>query len=422
MLNFIAQEVLNKPLLCTPQYAETFIGALGDRIGIDASRMGAKDFTARHSAAPSKSHEGVAVVPIIGSLVHRGGGVKALSGARSYQAINDELNQYASDDSIKTILLEVDSPGGLVAGAFDLAEKISEISKSKRIIAFVNDDAFSAAYLLASGASQIFMTQTASVGSIGVVMAHTDRSKQLDMAGIKPTFIFAGDRKLDSNSALPLKPEAKDRFQASVDDAYDMFVAHVAKNRINMSEEAVRATEAGTFNAEKAIELGLADGIHTLESVLIEAAKPVEEATITPDTQQALAASAKETYAMPTPPKPNVEYTLPAPRLRPMTREQRTSLESINMARSMHGREPWSEEIFRQKHKIDEQNAATAEQLNASPYAKAAGQKLVNHLVKIQMGLDESIGVLKAAGQAQRDAFQMQAIADAKRFRQRKAV
>jgi len=68
-----------------------------------------------------------------------------------------------------------------------------------------------------------------------------------------------------------LKPEAKDRFQASVDDAYDMFVAHVAKNRINMSEEAVRATEAGTFNAEKAIELGLADGIHTLESVLIEA-------------------------------------------------------------------------------------------------------------------------------------------------------
>ena len=123
---------------------------------------------------------------------------------------------------------------------------------------------------------------------------------------------------------------------------------------------------------------------------------------------------------MPSHPKPKVAHTPPESRKQPLTREQRNNLAAINMAKSMHGKEEWSEETFRQRHKIDSQNAATEEQLNTSPYAKGAGQKLISHLVKNQMSLDESIEIMKAAGQAQHDAFQRQAIADAKRFRQRR--
>ena len=124
---------------------------------------------------------------------------------------------------------------------------------------------------------------------------------------------------------------------------------------------------------------------------------------------------------MPSHPKTKMAHSPPEPRKQPLTREQRNNLAAINMAKSMHGKAEWSEQTFRERHKIDEQNAATEEQLNASPYAKGAGQKLISHLFKKQMGLDESIGIMKAATQAQHDNFQQQAISDARRFRKRTA-
>lgn len=260
----IMAEVTNRPLLCTPDYAEAVFTVLSSRSGL-TSGTPAGDFKARE--AETSAPAGVAVIPIIGSLTHRAGNLDAQSGMRSYQSISQDLDAALADTSIKRIVLEIDSPGGAVMGAFDLADKIYAARGQKEIIALVDGLACSAGYLLASQAGKIYATQTSMTGSIGVVMMHLDRSKQLQKEGIKPTFIFRGDRKIDGSQALPLSGDAKRDLQASIDEAYDMFVSAVSRGR-GLSHKAIQDTQAGVFGVNKALEVRLIDGISTRNQVI----------------------------------------------------------------------------------------------------------------------------------------------------------
>lgn len=264
-LHLVASEVLNKPLLVQQSFAESFFAFLGDRIGLDTREMSGDGFKA---GSPSFSAAtGVAFVPVMGSLTHRASWLEAECGMRSYESIGRELDAAADNPDIQVIAMEVDSPGGTVAGAFDLADKVKAISERKPVLVYVNDLAASAAYLLASQGTKIFGSQTAMVGSIGVVMAHVDRSKQLEMDGIKPTFLYRGARKIDGNSALPLSDEARDSFQKGIDEAYDMFVSAVVRGR-DMTAEQVRETEAGVFGMREAMQIGMADAIMSKDEFL----------------------------------------------------------------------------------------------------------------------------------------------------------
>ena len=263
----IAAEIMNRPLLCEQGYVETMLHFLGERVGVDNSSLSPASYEAR-DFSPSE-RVGVAHIPIIGSLTHRAGFLDAESGMTSYDSISSELDR-AVAAGVGTILLEIDSPGGMVSGAFDLADKIFAIANDEskpRVVAFARDSAMSAAYLLGSQANEFYGTQTAQVGSIGVVVAHYDRSKQLEMAGIKPTFIFAGDQKIDGTSALPLPDDVRERIQGEINETYEMFVAAVASGR-EMDEAAVRDTQAGIMKASAAVEANLLDGVMTMEQVL----------------------------------------------------------------------------------------------------------------------------------------------------------
>ncbi len=265
MLSRIAAELANKPLLCLPEYAETMVSFLGERIGVNAAGLQSGDFAARPASAAAPS--GAAIIPVIGSLTHRASQLDAESGLRSYQAIGEELDAAMADNSVETIFLEFDTPGGTVSGAFDLADKIHAATKQKRVIAFVDGRCCSAGYLLASQASEIWATQTSEIGSIGVVMIHMDRSQQLGVQGVKPTFLFRGARKIDGTSALPLSAEAKASFEARIGEVYDMFVAAVARGR-KMTPQAVTGTDAAVYSATAALAGGLINGIKSREKVL----------------------------------------------------------------------------------------------------------------------------------------------------------
>ena len=184
LLPHIAAEVLNCPLLCTPDYAEAMVGALGGRISLDVSPQsaGGFDYRERNAAAPAEYDvvNGVAHIPIIGSLTHRGSNLSAASGLHGYNAVQAKIDAALSDRDVSSILLEMDSPGGSVAGAFDFADWLHAQKGRKRIIALAKDQMASAAYLIGSQADEVWMTQTAMVGSIGVMLVHVDRSKALD--------------------------------------------------------------------------------------------------------------------------------------------------------------------------------------------------------------------------------------------------
>ncbi|WP_264688349.1 S49 family peptidase [Wolbachia endosymbiont (group A) of Sympetrum striolatum] len=206
------------------------------------------------------------IIPIHGILTKKPGAFDEMLGMTSYEQIEEQITQALADSSIETIILEIDSPGGEVNGIFDLADFIYESRGKKRIIAIANDDAYSAAYAIASSAEKIFLTRTSGVGSIGVIASHIDQSGFDEKCGIKYTTVFAGSRKNDLNPHEPITSESLENLKSEVNRLYEMLVELIARNR-NLSVEAIKNTEAGLYFGENAVEMGLADGITILSSI-----------------------------------------------------------------------------------------------------------------------------------------------------------
>ena len=263
--------VFNKPLLVTQDYAETVAVVLSDKLDIDASEMSIKN-----EARPQRdTHltKGIKVIPIVGSMSHRPMGLEAMSGMTSYANLQTQFEEAFNDPNVSSILMDIDSPGGAVAGAFDFRDYLMANKGRKPMIALARDTMCSAAYLIGSAADKVYATQTARVGSIGVVAMHLDRSKKNEQEGIKPTFIHAGKYKVAGNPHEALEGDNLAYLQESVDQSYTMFIDAVAQSR-GIDEKDIRATEARVYGGKKAVEIGLADGIRTYESVLQEMSAP----------------------------------------------------------------------------------------------------------------------------------------------------
>src|SRR5580693_1261588 len=146
------------------------------------------------AARPSQRGEGkskVAVIPVQGVLSKDG---PAWYGS-NYEDIADAAEKAAANPSVSRIVLAVDSPGGEVTGLPETAQVLAQVAKVKPVSAIVEGQAASAAYWLTSQASDISLTPSGEVGSVGVRMMHTDVSKSLQDQGIKVTELFSGDFK-----------------------------------------------------------------------------------------------------------------------------------------------------------------------------------------------------------------------------------
>lgn len=223
----------------------------------------------------------VALIPIHGPLVARGSAWDDVCGFRSYSQIKRDIDQALADPEVGSIVLDIDSPGGEVSGVTQLAEHIRAVSKEKRITAVVNEMAASAAYWLASAASEVVSPKLGMVGSVGVVLRHSEQSKMDKKIGISTTYITYGRKKAHGNPHEPLGDEARSDLQEMVDEAGEEFVSAVAKYR-GIKESTVRDTEAGVFRGEKALANGFIDRIGDLNGVLAELlSEPAEEVEVT---------------------------------------------------------------------------------------------------------------------------------------------
>lgn len=208
---------------------------------------------------------GVAVLPIHGTLVQRGDSLDAMSGLTGYNVISRRLQAALADPKVKGIVLEFDSPGGEVAGVFELAGQI--MAATKPVWAHANEMMFSAAYALGVAASDITMAQTAMVGSVGVIMMHVDQSQADAKKGLVYTPIYYGARKTDYSSHAPLSDPARASAQEQVDRIGQIFVDHVASARA-IDPAVVKATEAGLLTPGQALDNGMADGQASLTETI----------------------------------------------------------------------------------------------------------------------------------------------------------
>lgn len=214
---------------------------------------------------PYRVEDGVLTIPVKGMML-KNFPYALGSWATGYEYIREAILRGAADENIHTINLDIDSPGGMVAGCFDCADAIFEARGTKPINAYANESAYSAAYAIASAADSITVARTGGVGSIGVITMHVDISGMYENAGIKVTPIYAGNHKADGNPYEPLPDDVKTRIQERIDALYTLFVSTVARNR-DLSEQSVRDTEAATFMAQEAVENGLADAVGPLGSL-----------------------------------------------------------------------------------------------------------------------------------------------------------
>lgn len=204
---------------------------------------------------------GIAVIEIEGSLAHRQHHLGESSGVMGYDGIGAQLQAALEETKVRGIILDIDSPGGEVSGAYDLADRIFEAREIKPIIAIADELAASAAYLIGSAADELFLaTEASQVGSIGTVLIHFDWSKRFEDIGVKPTIIKAGAHKAEGNPYEELPAEVAARLQEQVDHLWDLFINAVATQR-DMSAERVRATQAALFTGTSAVDAGLADGV-----------------------------------------------------------------------------------------------------------------------------------------------------------------
>ena len=207
--------------------------------------------------------DGILQVPVKGLLLNNFP-FAAGSWATGYEYIWEAVKRGLDDSEVEGIALVIDSGGGMVAGNFDLVDKIFERRGEKPIKAFASESAYSAAYAIASVADDITVSRTGGVGSIGVVVVHMEQSRMLDENGVTVNIVRSKTGKMEGNPLEELSKAARGRIQAKVDAFHKEFVALVARNR-DMSEEAVDATDALTFMPQEAIENGLADSVGSLD-------------------------------------------------------------------------------------------------------------------------------------------------------------
>lgn len=284
-LPHLATRIFDTPLLIAPQKLEVILAALAPRLGIEAPPVSAAVSVERASRKPYEvTPDGIAIIPVEGTLVHKTRGIDALSGLRSYVDIQQEIEDAATDPTIKGILLEIDSPGGEVAGAFDVADTVYSARATKPLIAVANNDAFSAAYLLASAAQRIYVSRTSGVGSVGVIVSHLDVSGNDEKMGYRYTIVSAGARKADFNPHAPLSEEAKIVLEGEIARTYGLLVNTVARNR-GLPEAAVRGTEAGLFFGSDALNVKFADRLGTRQDALADLRAVIAPAGVSIQTQ-----------------------------------------------------------------------------------------------------------------------------------------
>lgn len=283
----IAARVFDTPLLVEETKLRAILRVLGPRIGFDLeaprpAMMDDYDYAPPDPFANMEylqalgvklepaaegyfKGEGVAILPVTGTLVQRSDWMTDTSGMQSYGRLERMMNAALDDPAVHELLWEFDTPGGEVAGAFDFADRVFAARGRKPMTASVNEFAASAGYLIASAVGSIAVSRTSGVGSIGVVAAHFDYSKALEKRGVAVTYIYAGDRKIDGNPYEPLSDQAKKDWQSEINDTYALFVETIARNT-GLSTAKIRGTQAAIFTGQKAIDSGLAQRLNTFSN------------------------------------------------------------------------------------------------------------------------------------------------------------
>ncbi|NVZ10074.1 S49 family peptidase [Allochromatium humboldtianum] len=268
-LPYLASRLYGTPLLIARPKLEVILGVVARKMAGDTLATPPPANVDAGMTGDLQNLEGIAILPVLGTLVRRSSYIGAASGLTSYHDIEAMAEQAFADGQVRAVLLEIDSSGGEAGGVFDLARRLRQLAQSsgKPLWAIADEAALSAAYAIACAADRLWLTRTAEVGSIGVVAVHVDESVADAKAGLNYTFLHAGAHKVDGHPHAPLPAPVAADIQADIEQLHDQFISLVAGFR-RLTVETIRDTEARVYRGEAALQAGLADQIGTRSEAL----------------------------------------------------------------------------------------------------------------------------------------------------------
>lgn len=213
-------------------------------------------------------HGGLAIIELSGPLTKYPHSLQSIVGGTSMIEAQRAVREAADDDTIDGVLLLIDSPGGTAAGTADLAQEVAAAKAKKPVWAYASDLCASAAYWIGSQADRLYGNQTATVGSIGVLMRLEDSSKQYELAGVKVHRLATGEFKGAGMDGAEVTERQLKYLQSHLDDLNRPFMAAVAEGR-GLELSAVEKLADGRVHVPPdAVELGLLDGVRTLDETI----------------------------------------------------------------------------------------------------------------------------------------------------------
>ncbi|MFG0862602.1 S49 family peptidase [Pseudomonas sp. CJQ_13] len=281
--------LFNQPLLVTPDMLDLGVRWANQTMSLNIINLGGSSAQLWKDDDPvdrvafvdeqrrnAIAQTGIEVIPVSGVLVSRGSHLNACETMTSYEGLRSQLQRSVADPLVEHIVLDIDSPGGSAVGAFELAEDIRAMTAQKPITGLVNFMAYSGGYLLGSACSELVVSRTSGVGSIGVIASHMDRSKMEEGMGVKVTTVFAGAHKNDLSPHEPITEQSLAFLNELVRESYQMFAGAVSEYR-NMPLAKVIATEAALYRGQNAINAGLADRMQNPQHTVDELSRAVAQ-------------------------------------------------------------------------------------------------------------------------------------------------
>lgn len=252
----------------------------------------------RHRAGAADVPDGslVAVVTIDGPLAQRGE-VHLCGYLDGYDWIADRFQAAISDPKVGSVVLRINSPGGDAAGLEEAVKRMRAAAKSsrKRVIAFADELAASAAYWIAAGvADEVWLPPSGEVGSIGTLAAWVDATEQLQMVGLKVHMVRDPEGKAAMHPFAPVAEVADERMAQCVEECTARFVAAVSKRR-KVAESKVRKLDGDVLRGEDAVAFKLADSVGSYEQALARASSAAREKSMGTKERQALGVSEEAT-------------------------------------------------------------------------------------------------------------------------------
>ena len=286
--------LFNQPLLVTPDMLDLGVQWANRTMNLNIINIGAPatpqvmeddDYSSvrmerlEEQRRAAIAQTGVEVLPVHGVLVSRGSHMNPCETMTSYEGLRQQLKAAVADPLVEHIVLDIDSPGGSAIGAFELAADIRALAQQKPITGLVNFMAYSGGYLIGSACSELVVSQTSGVGSIGVIASHMDRSKLEENMGVKVTTVFAGAHKNDLSPHEPISDQSLKVLQDIVQESYQLFVSAVAEYR-GLTPEQVMATEAALYRGKAGIAAGLADRLQSPQDAVDHISRAVANSRV----------------------------------------------------------------------------------------------------------------------------------------------